>query len=292
MSMSVLKEKSKQKTPASFPVRRMDYEFQDMPKYWCNNEPAFTHYFTGLSTLFPEGESYFVRSVRALRDRIKNNEQLDRDIGAFIGQEAMHSKEHHAFNMHVGAFGYKDIEWMEQATATVLSARHLIKPFAPIEMIDLAATCALEHFTALLAEQVLNNPKFQSELAADPTMLKLWLWHCVEETEHKSVAYDVYKHIYGTDKGGGYVLRVVGIIMATSLILTTQTYFTARLLAKDGKLAPQHWLKAANTFYGVRGLFTKAIPHFLDYLRPDFHPNDHDTVQLLRTWKKNLSFAD
>ena len=48
MSISAVKEKSKQKTPASFPVRRMDYEFQDMPKYWCNDEPTFTHYFTGL----------------------------------------------------------------------------------------------------------------------------------------------------------------------------------------------------------------------------------------------------
>jgi predicted metal-dependent hydrolase len=46
-----------------------------------------------LSTLFPEGESYFVRSVRALRAKAKSNEILDREISAFIGQEAMHSKE-------------------------------------------------------------------------------------------------------------------------------------------------------------------------------------------------------
>lgn len=277
-----------------FPVRRMDFDFGHIQRYWLNGDAGLTHFMTALSALFPVGERFFVDSVRAVRKnpKIADNVDLQAQISAFIGQEAMHSKEHHALNMQAGEFGYKDIEWMERATATVLSARHILKPFAPIEMIDLAATCALEHFTALLAEQVLNNPKFQSELASDPTMQKLWLWHCVEETEHKAVAYDVYKNIYGTDKGAGYVLRIVGILMATSLILGTQTYFTARLLAKDGKLAPQHWLKVANTFYGVRGLFTKAIPHFLDYFRPNFHPNDHDTVQLLRTWKDNLSFAD
>lgn len=277
-----------------FPVRRMDFDFGNIQRYWFNGDAGLTHFMTALSALFPVGERFFVDSVRAVRKdpKIANNVDLQAQISAFIGQEAMHSKEHHALNMQIGEFGYKDIEWMEQATATVLSARHILKPFAPSEMIDLAATCALEHFTALLAEQVLSNPKFQSEMGSDPTMLKLWLWHCVEETEHKSVAYDVYQQIYGSDKGAGYLLRIVGILMATSLILVAQTYFTARLLAKDGKLAPQHWLKAANTFYGVRGLFTKAIPHFLDYFRPNFHPNDHDTLQLLRTWKDNLSFAD
>lgn len=93
------------RVPASFPVRRMDYNFENVPRYWCNNEPTFTHYFTGLSTLFPEGESYFVRSVRALRAKAKSNEILDREISAFIGQEAMHSKEHHAFHVSAQQYG-------------------------------------------------------------------------------------------------------------------------------------------------------------------------------------------
>lgn len=95
--------------PASFPVRSMDYNFENTPKYWCANDPAMTHYFTGLSTLFPEGESYFVRSVRALREHAKLNEALDREISAFIGQEAMHSKEHHAFHISAQQHGKKII---------------------------------------------------------------------------------------------------------------------------------------------------------------------------------------
>ncbi|AXI02414.1 metal-dependent hydrolase [Aquirhabdus parva] len=277
-----------------FPVRRMDFDFAETKQYWFNNDAGLTHFMTALSALFPVGERFFVDSVRAVRKnpKIADNVDLQAQISAFIGQEAMHSKEHHALNMHASEFGYKDIEWMEAFTATVLSARKILTPFAPIEMIDLAATCALEHFTALLAEQVLNNPKFQSMMAGDPVMLKLWLWHCVEETEHKAVAYDVYKNIYGTDKGSAYVLRIVGILMATTLILGTQSYFTARLLQKDGKLAPKYWLKVANTFYGINGLFIKAIPHFLDYFKPSFHPNDHNTIRLLSDWKRNLSLSE
>lgn len=281
-------------TKNRFPVRRMDFDFSDVDRYWFNGDAGLTHFMTALSTLFPVGERFFVDAVRAVRyhEAIKDNADLQAQISAFIGQEAMHSKEHHAMNRHAEQYGYEDIAWMEQATATVLSMRNIFKPFFPIEMINLAATCALEHFTALLAEQVMNHPKIQEELASDPTMYKLWLWHCVEETEHKAVAYDVYQSIYGSSSGAAYLLRVIAIVMATSLILGTQSYFTARLLAKDGKLSPKYWFKAANRFYGLNGLFTRAIPHYLDYLRPNFHPNDHDAARLLRETKTKLSFKD
>jgi predicted metal-dependent hydrolase len=290
MIMTVIQDLSTNR----FPVRRMDFDFAELQRYWLNNDAGLTHFMTALSALFPVGERFFVDSVRAMRKHpnIVNNVDLQAQISAFIGQEAMHSKEHHAMNMKFGEFGYQEIEWMEQATATVLKARFLLKPFAPIEMIDLAATCALEHFTALLAERVLNDSKFLKELESDPVMFKMWVWHTIEETEHKAVAYDVYQQVYGTDKGGAYVLRIVGILMATSLILTAQTFFTARLLKKDHKLSPKYWLHAANTFYGPRGLFVKAIPHFLDYFRPSFHPNDHDAVAMLKEWKTKLSFSD
>ena len=72
-----------------------------------------------MSTLFPEGEAYFVRSVRALRHQIQDNPQLDKDIGAFIGQEAMHSKEHHAFHQSAEQFGL-DPASLENATGLIL----------------------------------------------------------------------------------------------------------------------------------------------------------------------------
>jgi predicted metal-dependent hydrolase len=281
-------------TTNRFPVRRMDFDFSAVDRYWFKGDAGLTHFMTALSTLFPVGERFFVDAVRAVRyhEAIKDNVDLQAQISAFIGQEAMHSKEHHAMNRHAEQFGYEDIEWMEKTTGTVLSARNIFKPFLKMEMVNLAATCALEHFTALLAEQVMKHPELQAELASDPTMYKLWMWHCVEETEHKAVAYDVYQSIYGSDRGVPYVLRIVAIIMATSLILGTQSYFTARLLAKDRKLAPKYWLKAVNRFYGFNGLFTRAIPHYLDYLRPSFHPNDHDAVAMLKETKRKLSFAD
>ncbi|ENW18283.1 metal-dependent hydrolase [Acinetobacter haemolyticus] len=83
---------------ASFPVRRMDFEFGEVPRYWANGDAALTHFMTALSALFPEGEQFFVNSTRAVRNDPKlADPKLQKEISAFIGQEAMHSKRTFGF---------------------------------------------------------------------------------------------------------------------------------------------------------------------------------------------------
>ena len=278
---SVLKEKSKQKTPASFPVRRMDYEFQDMPKYWCNNEPTFTHYFTGLSTLFPEGESYFVRSVRALRAQVKNNEQLDRDIGAFIGQEAMHSKEHHAFHQSAQQYGL-DPESLEKMTGIVLKAIERTFP----KKWNLLVTVGLEHYTAVLVVEMMKDV---NELMTDETIRNLWLWHSVEETEHKAVAYDMYQYLYG--KGlSAYIPRIAIFTFSLAMITVLSTLYQIVLLKRDRQLFNLNsWRKF---MHHGREKYKVFIPKFLDYYRFDFHPNDTDETDIVAQTKLKLGLNE
>ncbi len=277
---SVLKEKSKQKTPASFPVSRMDYEFQDMPKYWCNNEPTFTHYFTGLSTLFPEGESYFVRSVRALRAEVKNNEQLDRDIGAFIGQEAMHSKEHHAFHQSAQQYGL-DPESLEKMTGIVLKAIERTFP----KKWNLLVTVGLEHYTAVLVVEMMKDV---NELMTDETIRNLWLWHSVEETEHKAVAYDMYEYLYG--KGlDAYIPRIATFTFSLAMITVMSTLYQVVLLKRDRQLFNLNsWRKF---MHHGREKYKVFIPKFLDYYRFDFHPNDTDESEIVAQTKIKIGLS-
>ena len=83
---------------AGIPPRRMDFEFsEDSKRYWYADNSFLTTFWTTLSSLFPEGETFFVDSVKNYRHEIKD--QLLKDqVSGFIGQEAMHSKEHAAFN--------------------------------------------------------------------------------------------------------------------------------------------------------------------------------------------------
>ena len=53
-------------------------------------------------------------------------------------------------------------------------------------------TAALEHFTATLAEMILSDPEAR-DMFGDETVKNLFLWHALEEAEHKAVAFDVYK---------------------------------------------------------------------------------------------------
>src|SRR5690606_41942592 len=62
---------------------------------------------------------------------------------------------------------------------------------SPYTTLFRSKTCALEHFTAMLAETILEHPEMLEGM--DERVLPLWLWHAVEESEHKSVAFDVYQ---------------------------------------------------------------------------------------------------
>lgn len=265
------------KASASFPVRRMDYEFDDMPKYWCDNEPSLTHYFTGLSTLFPEGESYFVRSVRALRPLTKSNQQLDREIGAFIGQEAMHSKEHHAF--HVSAQQYDlDPESLERVTGIILKGIETLFP----KKWNLLVTAGLEHYTAVLVATMMKSTH---ALMNDETIRNLWLWHSIEETEHKAVAYDMYQYLYGEGLGA-YLPRVAIYTLSLALITTMSTLYHVVLMKRDGQLFN---LKSWRRFAAFAGHNYKTfLPKFMAYYRVNFHPNDVDESHLVAQAKEMI----
>ncbi|WP_212639523.1 metal-dependent hydrolase [Acinetobacter junii] len=269
------------RSPASFPVRRMDYNFENTPKYWCANDPAMTHYFTGLSTLFPEGESYFVRSVRALREHAKLNEALDREISAFIGQEAMHSKEHHAFHISAQQHGLNP-ESLEKVTGIVLKG--LEKVFS--KKWNLLVTVGLEHYTAVLVVSMMETV---NEYMTDKTIRDLWLWHSVEETEHKAVAFDLYEYLYGNGLNA-YLPRVTIFTLSLILITGLSTIYQIVLMKRDKQLSN---LKTWQNFFNFAAKQYKTfIPKFFEYYRYDFHPNQTNEKNLVATTKIKLGIKD
>src|SRR6266550_4730413 len=125
----------------------------------ADNDIVTSHVLAVLSSVFPDGEDYFVRSVEAVRDRIEDP-RLREDVDGFIGQESMHGREHRALNERLAE---------------------------------------LEHYTATLAETLLTDPEARAELGHDGVRYLL-VWHALEESEHKAVAFDVYKQTGGTER--------------------------------------------------------------------------------------------
>ena len=279
---------------ASFPVRRMNFDFDQVPEYWMNGSAGLTHFMTALSALFPDGEKLFIDSVRAVRyhPAIKNDELLQKEISAFIGQEAMHTQEHVGFNASAQKYGH-DVALLEKQTHGVIQTGRkifakLVKPFGMTqEMVDLTATTALEHFTATIASELLRNPHIQ-ELMTDETMKYMWLWHAIEENEHKAVAYDVYEGIFGRGMKA-YALRNTALVIAMVLIFLTQSSFVLRLLRDDKKLNFKELAMIYKYAYSPsKGIIAGMTKEMLVYFKPGFHPNDLDTVALLQSWKTKL----
>ena len=169
------------------PPRHMDFQFSEtMPKYFYANNATATIFFAMLSASFPPGERFFMDSVRHFRNRVTDKRQRAA-ISGFMGQEAIHGREHDRLNELLAERGF-DMETPERFVKVMLSVLTKLP-----KSTQLAATTFMEHFTALLAEQLLEDEEFRS--LADPEMIKIWQWHALEELEHKAVAYDVYELI-------------------------------------------------------------------------------------------------
>jgi predicted metal-dependent hydrolase len=262
------------------PTRRMSFEesMRDLPRHFAADGDLISgHVIMALSSVFPDGEDYFVRSVRHYRDRI-TDPALKRQVAGFIGQEAVHGREHRVFNDRLAALGYPTKKY-ERFTKAGLRFRERILP--PIS--NLAATAALEHFTATLAELVLTSEEIRQLMGAD-AVRDLFVWHALEESEHKAVAFDVYKAVGGGERlrawtmnffRFGFVLGM-GLAVALSLLGDRATYRKGNLRAS--------WRRLKTSPIADPAIWAQLK----DYNRPDFHPDDSDTTELVEAWRLKL----
>ena len=266
------------------PTRRMSFEesLRDLPKHYGPDGDLITsHVAAGLSAVFPDGEDFFVRSVRNFRDQITDPE-LKRQVSGFIGQEAVHGREHRVFNDRLGELGYPTKQ-VERFTKWGLELREKIAPAKA----NLAATAALEHFTATLAELVLTSEETR-DMFGHPEVRNLFVWHALEESEHKAVAFDVYKAVGGTERMRVWTMKFlrVGFVLGMtiqvviSLLLDRATYRRGNLRAS--------WKRFRRSPIMSRELWDQLR----DYDRPDFHPDDRDTTELVEQWRAELFGAD
>jgi predicted metal-dependent hydrolase len=262
-------------------TRRLVLEFTTVPRHFAaGGDLLHSHLGAALSAVFPDGERYFVRSVRNFRDQI-DDPVLKRQVAGFIGQEAMHGTEHRLFNDRLDELGYPT-KWFERFTDKGLRFRERILP--PIH--NLAATAALEHYTATLAELLLESDETRA-LFGDEAVKHLFLWHALEESEHKAVAFDVYKAVGGTER-----VRVFNMNLITVTFLTVMTaQMAVSVLTDRDTYRPRNFLASWRRFRRSPVLRRAVWRRLRDYNRPGFHPNDHDSSAIIERWRTEL-FGD
>ncbi|MBW8486949.1 metal-dependent hydrolase [Actinomadura parmotrematis] len=265
--------------PRRVRTRRVSFSYPPgtLRRHYAGGDLMMSHIVAVLSALFPEGEDFFVRTVRAYRDEITDPE-LQRQVAGFIGQEVTHGREHRHLNDRLADLGYPT-RFVDRRTKYGLAFAHRVLP----KDFQLAVTAALEHYTATLAEVLLLDPEARA-IIDSPEVRRLLLWHALEESEHKSVAFDVFMTVSGNERVRVWAMRYAtfGLLAGTftgvlaSLAKDRAAYDLRALTASLRKLPSSPWLKP------------DAIARIRAYTRPGFHPDDFDNTALIDRWKADL----
>jgi len=272
--MTAITSASRMPEGMTLEVRNIEFDLnKQLSKDWLDNDPFKTAFFNALSMSFPAGERFFIDSVRHFRDKVKDP-KLKQEISRFIGQEAMHSREHKKYNqMLCEARGYSQRTMEGRTEAAVrLGEKKLSREG------QLAMTCGVEHLTAILADKILKGWMLSN---VEPKIRSLWEWHAAEELEHKSVAFDVYMDIGGNYKARKRTLRIFTVNFLLDLLANT-TY----MLRTDKKLWKWSTLKSGlNFLFAKGGVLREMRSDYLMYFDSGFHPWDDDNRDLLERWQ-------
>ena len=265
-------------TPADLSITPRDRRFgrdAATPRLWHGGRVEATAIYNALSATFPIGEAYFVESVRKFREGAPP--KLAEEIKGFTTQEAIHSREHDAFNKRAADAGY-DLSKLEQRVSERLAITRERPP-----IVNVAATMALEHFTAILAHELLANPRHLA--GAEQEAADLWRWHAVEEIEHKGVAYDTW--LWATRDWPRYKrwkVKAKVMLLVTRNFLVDRTAGSLELMRQDGTTGLRAWALLLSHLWVRPGMFRKIAGAWLKFFLPGFHPWNEDDRHLLAAY--------
>lgn len=259
---------------------RFAYPSGSLDRHYVDGDLVMSHIVAVLSAMFPEGEDFFVRSVRAQADKVADPE-LKKQVAGFIGQEVTHGREHRALNDRLQTMGYPTRRVDRHAKRALRDAERLLNPLT-----CLAITAALEHYTAALAETLLADERAQ-RLLGTTEVREMLLWHAVEESEHKSVAFDVYRAAGGTEKRRIWTMRAVHFAFLFGVLLHT----FLSLLGDRAAYQPRRLFRSIAALRHSPFLAPAVVRRIRAYGKRGFHPDHEDNTALLERWTAEL-FGD
>ena len=221
-------------------------------------------------------------AVRAHRDGAPD--KLAEEIKGFTTQEAIHSREHAAFNKSAVDGGY-DLKPLEDRVQFRLD---FIKSKPPIA--SLASTMALEHFTAIFAHELLGDPRHLAD--AEPEAQAMWRWHAIEEIEHKGVAYDTWLHATRHwPRAKRWKVKANVMLLATRNFTIDRTRGALELLRQDGITGPKAWAGLLRFMWVRPGMMRKIFRAWAAFFMPGFHPWNEDDRHLIKRYEAEAALG-
>lgn len=258
----------------------LDFKLADVPRYWFAGDPFLTRMFDALSLTFPDGERYFIQSVRLFRDQIQDPD-LKQRVADFIRQEAQHGIAHDKLNQVMKDQGMPVDQFIQRLNKVF---KFELKYRSP--QYNIAMTAAAEHLTALMAETFYGEKETLQD--AHPYVRALFAWHAIEEMEHRDVAFDVMQQVGNVPE----VTRKMALVLTTGLMFGFTLYRANVMLKCDGFNRTQRLkmnIRGLQWLFGKQGKLRKMQSQYRDWFKPDFHPSQHPIIAQYDVWLDTLA---
>jgi predicted metal-dependent hydrolase len=260
---------------AGLPVRRILFEFpDDIAPVWKADDPAWSHLLNGISFVLANVEPFTIEIVRREIEKIDDPE-LKAQARDFCMQEGQHYRHHRRLNEVLERNGHPELaEWnrrLKQDYAGYLERRS--RPW------KLAYNVGSESVACVVGAKFITERK-KLFGGADPRVASFWLWHVVEEVEHKSVVHDVMKAVCPN-----YAYRVVGLYYAPLHFLFRGSQIARAMLRQEARWS---WKYRLQLLRHVLELTSWMLPPLLRGLSPSFTPRQFEDPAWQRDWVKTF----
>ncbi len=258
--------------PGELVVRRIPFEFpDDIDPHWKRDEPELSHMINGASLIMPYLEPFLIDSIREATHRI-SDPRLSEAARGFMAQEGQHFRQHRRYNELLKAKGYPELKEIE---AEMQSAYDRIRATRSLAF-RMAYTAGFETMTLGVTSWLVNQ-RLDLFRNADPRVASFILWHMVEETEHKRVAFDVYQ-----EACPGYWARVLGVFTGSLHVMwyTRRAYIV--MLKKDGLWT--NWRSRRRLLKRIMQFFGAVVPFLLRSTLPNHDPANEKDPAWVREW--------
>ena len=278
--------------------RKVKFDWEKTPVDWIPNQPYASYFINEINNILPAGEFWFCRLYNKVLPQV-TDEKLKHDVQAFIRQEAMHAIAHTSANKEYLSQRNIDIQRNLEIMDFLFTKALADKPYGKEvpkvldhqwDLFRLGVIATVEHMTCVLGKYALYNKRWE-ELGADPEMIDLIKWHGSEEIEHRTVAFDLYRHL-----GGGYLARYYLSVAVIIGVLGLWVDGAAHIMSQDPRFADKkpslfkpwvwmEWYKIGRQDNQVLPSPIWLVAQQLDYLMPWYDPvkegNTQDAVNYL-----------
>ena len=257
-------------------VRPFAFDFpDDLDPIWAPDSVPRSFLFNGLSLTMPYLEPFLVKTMREATEQVDHPELL-KDMRGFIGQEACHYKCHRKLNELLKANGYPELAEVEESMSR--SYARLLKRSLRTR---LAYSAGFETMTNGFTTWLINTRQ-RLFGGASRHITTFWLMHMIEETEHKTVAFDAYMACYGD-----FWPRFLGVFHGSFHVIGYGLVGMWVQLKKNGEFTSP--TRIWETIRELASMVWHVGPFMLRALLPGHNPRCDKDPQWMQEWVRSYA---